>query len=262
LPIIWRVLLILSTTEHGAYLLLIMHYWSKGGPPESDEIAMRVTRLSARQWEKSAPILKSLFEPGWQHKRIDAELAQVAAKSRSASANARKSHEARRRTGVDSHPTVTDQNQTHIQIEDDDLRSDQAGVEKLVSAFLEAVGISEAPSNWSELPTRAAKWIEAGYPRRMIVTEARRVASGSPAPKPLLYFEKVFATAFARAEQPLPTIAMNHPEKAYVKRTKASAHEISNELDREITRARRAQENDGTGSIGAGQGIAGLLPPR
>ena len=97
----------LTTAEHGAYLLLIMHYWSKGAPPISDEVARRVTRMTNHQWSKSLPVLKSFFLEDWRHERLDGELVQVAEKSRLDSANASKSHVSRNRLASDSQCITT-----------------------------------------------------------------------------------------------------------------------------------------------------------
>ncbi|MGM5009986.1 YdaU family protein [Rhizobium sp. 969_B3_N1_2] len=64
----------LTATEHGAYLLLIMHYWQNGALPENERVIARIAKLSPEQWEESRDMLAMLFGPGWKHKRIDAEL--------------------------------------------------------------------------------------------------------------------------------------------------------------------------------------------
>jgi uncharacterized protein YdaU (DUF1376 family) len=64
----------LTTLQHGAYLLLIMHYWEHGGLPAADAEKARVCRLTGRQWSSNCLALASLFHDGWKHKRIDAEL--------------------------------------------------------------------------------------------------------------------------------------------------------------------------------------------
>ena len=67
----------LSTTQHGAYLLLIMHYWRSGGLPMDDVRLARIAKLSLKFWlEHVKPDLESLFLPGWKHKRIEIELAK------------------------------------------------------------------------------------------------------------------------------------------------------------------------------------------
>ncbi|MDX0249774.1 DUF1376 domain-containing protein [Sinorhizobium meliloti] len=67
----------LTATEHGAYLLLIMHYWQNGSLPENERLISRIARLTPEQWEESRDVLAMLFGTGWTHKRIDAELAKA-----------------------------------------------------------------------------------------------------------------------------------------------------------------------------------------
>jgi uncharacterized protein YdaU (DUF1376 family) len=67
----------LTATEHGAYLLLIMHYWQNGHLPENERVIARIAKLTADQWEESRDMLAMLFGPGWTHKRIDAELSKA-----------------------------------------------------------------------------------------------------------------------------------------------------------------------------------------
>ncbi len=64
----------LSTLEHGAYLLLIMQYWQKEGLPDDEAQLMRIARLTPEEWSNAVATLQALFEPGWKHSRIDAEL--------------------------------------------------------------------------------------------------------------------------------------------------------------------------------------------
>lgn len=85
----------LSTTEHGAYFLLIAHYWAHGGLPADEAVIARITRMTARQWSRSRDILRSLFGDNWRHKRVDIELKQAIEKSRINSANAKRRHSGR-----------------------------------------------------------------------------------------------------------------------------------------------------------------------
>lgn len=67
----------LSTLEHGAYLLLIMHYWMKGGLPDDDARLARITGMDPQQWSEAKPALELLFTAGWRHKRVERELRKV-----------------------------------------------------------------------------------------------------------------------------------------------------------------------------------------
>lgn len=64
----------LSAAEHGAYLLMIMHYWQNGALPNEDKRLARIARMTPTEWEESRETLFDLFDEGWSHKRIDDEL--------------------------------------------------------------------------------------------------------------------------------------------------------------------------------------------
>lgn len=64
----------LSAAEHGAYLLLIMHYWVNGGLPAEDRKLARIARMSPRKWARVRSTIAGFFGPGWFHERIDIEL--------------------------------------------------------------------------------------------------------------------------------------------------------------------------------------------
>lgn len=63
----------LTTLEHGAYMLLIMHYWMRGSLPQRDADLARLTRMDHREWGRHKVRLAEFFGPGWTHKRIDKE---------------------------------------------------------------------------------------------------------------------------------------------------------------------------------------------
>lgn len=65
----------LSAAEHGAYLLLIMHYWQHGGLPNDDRSLARIAAgMSSDEWAAMKPRLEEFFDDGWKHSRIDAEI--------------------------------------------------------------------------------------------------------------------------------------------------------------------------------------------
>ena len=68
----------LTTTEHGAYLLLIMHYWRAGPLPRDDKILQGIARVSRQAWSQGiGETIKAFFylkEGHWHHKRIDEEI--------------------------------------------------------------------------------------------------------------------------------------------------------------------------------------------
>jgi len=64
----------LRAAEHGAYLLLIMHYWATGGLPDDDRQLAVIACMKNREWKQWKPVLQAFFHDGWKHKRIDEEL--------------------------------------------------------------------------------------------------------------------------------------------------------------------------------------------
>lgn len=72
---------ILSTLEHGAYLLLIMEYWTKGRLPGTDKELARIVGMTVPNWRAIKPVIQEFFHDGWKHKRLDAELAKAIEKT-------------------------------------------------------------------------------------------------------------------------------------------------------------------------------------
>ena len=71
----------LSTREHGAYFLLLMHAWTGGGELPVDETRLaRIAGMSPKEWRYSREIILDFFVlvgNSYRHKRIDAELARA-----------------------------------------------------------------------------------------------------------------------------------------------------------------------------------------
>lgn len=64
----------LTTTQHGAYLLLMMHYWRKHELPTDDKQLAAIAKLPLRIWLDSKETIQAFFFDGWRHKRIEEEL--------------------------------------------------------------------------------------------------------------------------------------------------------------------------------------------
>jgi uncharacterized protein YdaU (DUF1376 family) len=67
----------LTTVQHGAYLLLMMHYWRQGELPEDEKQLAAITKLSSRAWHDCRATIQAFFYDGWKHKRIDEELSKM-----------------------------------------------------------------------------------------------------------------------------------------------------------------------------------------
>lgn len=86
----------LSTTEHGAYLLLLMVAWRSKDTrlPDDDKMLARYARCGAQQWRRLRPILEPFFviENGfWWQRRLTDEASAVRQKRDAAAANGRAS---------------------------------------------------------------------------------------------------------------------------------------------------------------------------
>jgi uncharacterized protein YdaU (DUF1376 family) len=77
----------LSAAQHGAYLLLIMHYWMNGGLPKDNAALARIAAMSAQQWSKNRKTVMAFFSNELSHKRIEQEIGrsvEISGKRRSA----------------------------------------------------------------------------------------------------------------------------------------------------------------------------------
>ena len=92
----------LGAAQHGAYLMLIKHYWVTGRPlPDDDAQLWRIACAdSLGHWRKIKPVVMAFFrlEDGfWHHGRVDHELGRADAFVAQRSTAGRASAEARRR---------------------------------------------------------------------------------------------------------------------------------------------------------------------
>jgi uncharacterized protein YdaU (DUF1376 family) len=63
--------------------------------PDDEEMIRRISKVSVKQWKRTAAVLKSFFSPTWKHARIDEDLAQAVEKSQTNSTNALKRYRGR-----------------------------------------------------------------------------------------------------------------------------------------------------------------------
>lgn len=73
----------LTRDQHGAYLLLLMAYWTNGGPLDADDAALAAcAKASPSEWRKLRPIMAKFFteENGkWVQSKADKELTKAVA---------------------------------------------------------------------------------------------------------------------------------------------------------------------------------------
>ena len=64
----------LTTLQHGAYMLLIAHYWQHRSLPTNEKQLAAIAGLSVQKWRAICDPVAAKFSDGWTHKRIDREL--------------------------------------------------------------------------------------------------------------------------------------------------------------------------------------------
>lgn len=141
----------LTVAEHGAYLLLIMRYWQDGGLPADEKLVARYAHMSVEQWAESRDVLAALFDDGWSHKRINAELAKateiIGKRSNAAKARHAKTPDASA-VHVDSTSSHTGVPHQHTQQEDaaDPRKRSRAELDRIEADLREASGMQTNPS--------------------------------------------------------------------------------------------------------------------
>lgn len=89
----------LDTEGHGAYLLLILHYYATGTPPKNDDRSLAaITKLSADRWADRREDLATFFviEDGfWRHYGIESDMREASLKHAASTAKAKAGANAR-----------------------------------------------------------------------------------------------------------------------------------------------------------------------
>jgi len=68
----------LTTQQHGAYLLMLMHYWNTQKPmPDVDGTLAMIARLPVKAWKKDRPVIAPFFQivdGQWFHSELVREI--------------------------------------------------------------------------------------------------------------------------------------------------------------------------------------------
>jgi uncharacterized protein YdaU (DUF1376 family) len=197
--------------------LHIMEYWTAGGLPTDDRELARIIGMSPGEWKKAKPRVQPFFTPDWKHGRIDKELARSAELSskRAAAAKQKGSNSSAIAQQLDTHAGATSPSHPLDKIGSAGASNLTEGSKALASALWKALGFGsplEIPPELAGVDWRALEWERAGWTEDLISAECRRVGPG----KPLTYYEKVFATSFAKRQAPLPIVEVRSAEKLTV----------------------------------------------
>jgi uncharacterized protein YdaU (DUF1376 family) len=151
----------LSTIEHGAYLLLIMHYWQQERLPNDEGRLARIARMTAKEWSNARATLVALFDGDWKHGRIDAEIALTdekyekragaGHKGGKASALARKKAKLEAEAKQKASNATAKLNQPHLQPQPVESKEETREV------ALSSAEPSDFDAFWSEWPNKVGK---------------------------------------------------------------------------------------------------------
>jgi uncharacterized protein YdaU (DUF1376 family) len=197
----------LDATLHGAYLLLIMHYWAKGSLPDDDVQLAMIARMSPTEWRKARPILQAFFYDGWRHKRIEREIADAIeryekfARAGRASGQAREAKKNEHRSNDVGNDVGNERPQSFEQPRTDNQERREGDSEharepvlspdafELAAAYRKAAGVDPDDPQWVGLPYTAQLWITRGYDGASILAIGSALAARY-GPKPMSYHAK------------------------------------------------------------------------
>jgi uncharacterized protein YdaU (DUF1376 family) len=201
----------LDATLHGAYLLLIMHYWVKGSLPDDDVRLARIARMSLTQWRKARPILEAFFFDGWRHKRIEREIAEAieryekfaragraSAHARSAKKNEHCSNDVGNDVGNERPQSFEQPRPDKQEKGEGDSAPARAHTQEpalspyafeLAAAYRKAVGVDPGDPQWASLHYTAQVWVTRGYDGAAVLAFGSALAARY-GPKPMSYHAK------------------------------------------------------------------------
>ena len=154
----------LSTEEHGAYFLLMMHYWSNGEPlPDDDGELAVITKISPHKWKKFSQKVRKFFieKDGMLfHKRLEDELKKAAEISQKRAEAGKQKHNKTPSKTVANDPPIAQQLQTQPQ-----SQSHKKEVPPIEAPPKSTRKKPETPlpDNWT-LPPDWKSWAEETYP--------------------------------------------------------------------------------------------------
>lgn len=208
----------LGALEHGAYLMLIKHYWCTGRPlPDDDNVLWRIACCSSKkQWLNLRLTIAQFFSVGnsvWSHNRIEDELnkafknidrySKLGRASADARSKARSTHvlTSPQRGGSPSSAASPSPSSDKKEA-DASARGREVG-----NRVLDIIGVGSDP-RWFGHAGRVHFWLGNGadpeldiYPAIQAVM-ARRNGQGPP--RSLNYFDGPIADAYAARTKPMP----------------------------------------------------------
>lgn len=207
----------LRAAEHGAYLLLLFHHWATGSLPDDDRQLSAIACMSPAEWRRSKPIIQNFFKQGWVHARVLSDLEEAnASYERRAKAGKEGGKAKAMSKQCSSNATPMPEQPITDNLKEDRIVEARGGAftpgsKALTHSLWRGLNIESplaVPPELAGADWRAIEWERAGWTEDLVETECRRIGPG----KPLNYYEKCFASAFAKRQAPLPIVEIRQAE--------------------------------------------------
>jgi uncharacterized protein YdaU (DUF1376 family) len=238
----------LRAAEHGAYMLLMMHYWRAGRLPNDERQLQRIARMTAREWANSKDVIAGFFDAEWRHKRIESVIldldlkasARAEAGSRGGKAKALKNNKA----GLANATVLPEQNTkqkpdktlpaSSIVISASSLRSEaEPRARELNSVLCEAAGITDATKTAGLLSlSEPHAWLAQGCDLDLdILPTLRTIAARGKPFRSWSYCSKAVLEARDRRLAPSPGVARSTRRSTAAKQPANMVSVILEKLD-------------------------------
>lgn len=152
----------LTLIEHGAYLMLIRHYWTTSEPlPDDDKRLARILRIPESEWSAISGIIREFFDARdglLHHGRIDAELQRACEKSAKAREAANRRHadvkqtQSERNAGAERPQSKGNANQVQDQVKENLPSGDTARKEGTPKKGRAKKAEEPLPADWEPTP--------------------------------------------------------------------------------------------------------------
>ena len=105
----------LTAEQSGAYLFLLMHYWTHGGLPNDQKQLMAIARLPPESWAGNCHVLAEFFDNKWRNPRMEKELLKCKSLSEKRALAGLKGAWAKHKGPVDNVWQMPPHSQSHIE---------------------------------------------------------------------------------------------------------------------------------------------------
>lgn len=186
----------LDAALHGAYLLLIMHYWvHEEPPPDDDRQLCAIARMTPTAWKRARSVLQPFFYDGWRHERVEEEIGAARAKYNKHAVAGKKGGRPRKlyesqafENGKPSESPSKDIGKQPITdnqergVRETRAREPMISLEafELAAKYLALIGVDAEDVTWSGWPYSVQTWLTQGHSPTRILSIGAKLCGRSP----------------------------------------------------------------------------------